>query len=673
LLASLLTTRRCVRSVFFALVCWLAGYGWLPHAQAAGRVTQSEISALRLKSLDDANAVTQAVLDLVNRLEPSDSPNIQLSTLILFANNLANNARSNTTLKFIAQAIELAKLTDQPVALAHLQLLRICARHYSDKERISRELVNPWLKLIATDSDRVQFVQTLLSVAGVVSDSWTPDFTLEVIDPIKRFMSDNPKLTAVEPLYLGLYTQVLLQTGDIDAALVAQKRILDIATKLNNIGGIGLARFAMGDLYVLKSDWPNARDSFAQSYRISEKLNDLSGLTWSATRLAIGYAQLGTRDDDARARSWGEIALPLQPHLEDPNGVLEVKMTLAQLALRDKDLVRAQKFYDEVSAQKEILLGRNIRLWHKVGAGLAVAKGDYRLAHEQAMLLNEVTVEQSTRGTSQKMKGLRSLLANSEAERVAQATLAQQHEAVQETERGRLRSIVVALGVALLAAITSAALYLYYRSARFRKLAEVDELTGVSARRAIVDFCKKRIRRADRQGQDFSIAIFDLDHFKQLNDRHGHAGGDLLLQRIATVVKEGLGEQYQLGRLGGDEFLVAMPGANEALASQLAQNICLLAHQIDHERNPGWHASVSVGVTTRKGKVDFATMYLRADKALYAAKAQGRDQFVHSSALYDAAFGHSQLPDRRKNPPEKTAAVVGGAAKPAREETTVSH
>ncbi len=673
MLASLLTTRPSAHSVLFALVCWLAGYGWMPHAVAAGRVSQAQITDLQLKTLNDTNASTADVIDLINRLEASDSPQIQLSALTLFASNLTSNAMSNTALKFIPQAIELARATDQRAALAHLQLLRICARHYSDKERISRELVNPWLPQIATDPNQAQYVQTLLNVATVAADSLAPDFTLELIKPLQNFHTDNPTLRAVEPHYWGLYANVLQQTGDIDAALVAQKKVLDYSNKINNAAGIGLAKFAIADLYMLKSDWPNARDNFLDSYRISETTKDLSGLTWSASRLAVGYVNQGTPDDDARSRAWADIALPLQPQLDDPNGVLEIKLVMAQLALRGKDLARAQKFYDEVSAQKNILLGRNITVWHKVGAALAVVKGDYRLAYEQSMLLNAATVEQNTRGTSQKLKGLRSLLAHSEAERVAQASLAQQHLAAQETERGRLRSIVVALGVALLAAITSAALYLYYRAARFRKLAEVDELTGVSARRAIVSFCKKRIRQADRQGQDFSIAIFDLDHFKQLNDRHGHAGGDLLLQRIATVVKDSLGEQYQLGRLGGDEFLVAMPGANEALASQMAQSICLLAHKIDHERNPGWHASVSVGVTTRKGKVDFATMYLRADKALYAAKAQGRDQFVHSSALDDTAFGHSQLPDRRKPSVEKQTAAVNDVNHQVAKETSVSH
>jgi diguanylate cyclase (GGDEF)-like protein len=625
-------------------VCLFAAIAVPTQAVAGTRVTSDELLVLQTTNLNDPNRTLPKLIGLINRLEPTDSHELQLRALNLFANSLMANSFSDIAHRFLPQAIKLAELSGDSVALSHLKLLHICTKFYTDSGKLTRESIHPLVKVITGDTDQMRYAQTVLGIASVSADARMPDLTLELIEPLKLVYRNNPKLAEIEGHYWQLYSSVLEQTDDLDGALAALNKALDHATSNQHLSSIAFLHFNLGDLYALKKDWPSSRDQFIESYRVAKQNNDLSAITWATTRLAVAYTNRNTPADDTLARKWADIALPLQPKLEDRNGLAEVEMMMAELALRNLDIARAEQFYEIVKRKREILLGRNVKSFHKIGSSLAAAKGDYKLAHEEALMLSKFTEQQGDRVSQRKMSGLRSLLANSEAERAEQTRREQQHETDTRKDREKLMIVIASLGAALLLGISFTALQMYRRSIRFRRLSEVDELTGVSSRRAIVTACHRAIKIANGRGEAFSIAVFDLDNFKQLNDRYGHSGGDAFLKRIANVVREGLGEQYILGRLGGDEFLVVMPGANEALSRQVAQQIVELAHGVDYSRDQTWHATVSVGIATLLGKSDsYAKLYSRADKALYCAKDRGRDQCTHAISLGEAAFVTSQI------------------------------
>jgi diguanylate cyclase (GGDEF)-like protein len=616
----------------------------VPQLITSTRVSHDELTALQAINLSEPNPTLHKLIDLINRLEPSDSHELQLRALNLFANSLMANSFSDIAHRFLPQAIKLAELSGDSMAASHLKLLHACTSFYANNGRLNREFMHPLVKIIASDTDQMRYAQTLLAIASVSADARLPNLTLELIEPLKLAYRNNPKLAEIEGRYWQLYSSVLEQTDDLDGALAALNKALDHATSKQHWSNIAFYHFNLGDLYALKKDWPNSRDHFIESYRVAKENHDLSNITWAVTRLAVAHANRNTPADDIESRKWADIALPLQPKLEDRNGLAEVELVMAELALRNQDITRAEQFYQIVKRKREILLGRNVKSFHKIASALAAAKGDYKLAHEEALMLSKITEEQGERVTRRKMAGLRSLLTNSEAERAEQTRREQQHESDTRKDREKLLIVIASLGAALLLAISLTAVQMYRRSIRFRRLSEVDELTGVSSRRAIVTACQRAIKLANGRSQAFSIAVFDLDNFKQLNDRYGHSGGDAFLKRIANVVRVGLGEQYLLGRLGGDEFLVIMPGANEALSRQVAQQIVELAHSVDYSRDQTWHATVSVGISTLAGKSDsYAKLYSRADKALYCAKDRGRDQCTHAISLGEAAFVTSQI------------------------------
>jgi diguanylate cyclase (GGDEF)-like protein len=155
-------------------------------------------------------------------------------------------------------------------------------------------------------------------------------------------------------------------------------------------------------------------------------------------------------------------------------------------------------------------------------------------------------------------------------------------------------------------------------------LAARDELTGARNRRAIM----AHIEHALGAGEPFAVALLDLDHFKQVNDRHGHLVGDATLHRFTLVVGEQLRQADRLGRYGGEEFVVFLSGvAGDEAALRLAERLRQRIEQDDWSRvAPGLAQTASIGVALARPGESLTELLARADAALYAAKAQGRNR-----------------------------------------------
>ncbi|MDH4161627.1 MAG: diguanylate cyclase [Nitrospirota bacterium] len=165
---------------------------------------------------------------------------------------------------------------------------------------------------------------------------------------------------------------------------------------------------------------------------------------------------------------------------------------------------------------------------------------------------------------------------------------------------------------------------------RLKLLAVTDELTGLRNRRFIMEQLEKEYQRAVRAGTPLSVMILDIDHFKRVNDNYGHVFGDQVLKAVAQEMEKSLRAYDLLGRIGGEEFLIASPGSSLDDAAALAERI----RDRIKGRTIANHAhkvkmTISAGVTSlgeHDGKMN--SLLIRADDALYQAKQQGRDRVI---------------------------------------------
>ena len=161
-----------------------------------------------------------------------------------------------------------------------------------------------------------------------------------------------------------------------------------------------------------------------------------------------------------------------------------------------------------------------------------------------------------------------------------------------------------------------------------RDQAMQDRLTGLWNRGAITDSLRHELERSARSKQRVGVLVADLDHFKRINDTYGHPVGDDVLREAARRMQSALRSYDQIGRYGGEEFLVLAPGAGPAQSRMVGERICesLRASPIHTSVGP-LHITVSIGVAVSDGHTgDGSALISAADEALYRAKRAGRDR-----------------------------------------------
>jgi diguanylate cyclase (GGDEF)-like protein len=189
-------------------------------------------------------------------------------------------------------------------------------------------------------------------------------------------------------------------------------------------------------------------------------------------------------------------------------------------------------------------------------------------------------------------------------------------------------------------------------------LSSRDALTGLSNRRALQVSVAREIDRVARAGEPALLLIADIDHFKNVNDRHGHGAGDLVLKHVANVLKDSVRPMDTVARVGGEEFAMVLPNCSPAFGQAVAERI--------RRRVAGQGVVLGTGLSDVTATVSIGGAYApqwvrssadlwqeRADAQLYRAKAQGRNRVcieptevsVVSAEEKGLLFGTSQLQD----------------------------
>ncbi len=371
--------------------------------------------------------------------------------------------------------------------------------------------------------------------------------------------------------------------------------------------------------------WDEAQRQFEQVLAQSRELHFARGEVYALRGLA---AVRNAKGDATRALQFADEALRLGAHVPDEPvraGVLVQRAAAlrqlgrpaeAQAAAREaiRIYVAGDAVTEEGEARAEL-------------ARIAAAQGEWREAYEQQSRSSLITEDLLRQQIDNRFAAMKAQFdADAKAREVA--LLQRENEASERAlaeQRRATRLQIVATVLASALALLLAALAWRQRQAsrHMRALAMTDELTGLPNRRRAL----AALDAAIEAGSGAALLILDIDHFKRINDRHGHAVGDSVLRAVAAAWRQQLGPEVTLGRLGGEEFVAVLPGATLAQGRELAERLRRSAAALDLS---GWLAdhslTTSIGVTALAPGDTVAAALARADTALYRAKESGRDR-----------------------------------------------
>ncbi|HEY2720002.1 MAG TPA: GGDEF domain-containing protein [Solirubrobacteraceae bacterium] len=199
--------------------------------------------------------------------------------------------------------------------------------------------------------------------------------------------------------------------------------------------------------------------------------------------------------------------------------------------------------------------------------------------------------------------------------------------------------VLVIAPVALLLCVAVLSTPLMRSDIQHRSDAVIDQLTGMLNRKALSTRVDELAQQSAFTGESIGIIIGDLDHFKQINDTRGHSVGDIVLKEVAYELRKQLRAFDLAYRLGGEEFLILLPGSDLAQSAELAEQLrqCVAEHRV--AGGVAVTMSFGVGASHNGEAFDYTKVFKRADAALYRAKGNGRDQVCLSEPISSPSRG----------------------------------
>ena len=441
-----------------------------------------------------------------------------------------------------------------------------------------------------------------------------------------RQLDDSPYGRDVLRAIATLYSRI----GEHDQALHYLKQLRAIAEQEGLTSLAASMEADMGHAFSRQGDHVNALDHYQRALKLAEGRQEPEQI--AIMQQSIG-AELVSLQRAAEALPYLDRALAERSKLTDP---IQRALTHAYRAGALQQLQRPDEAIAAYERAIPVFIEHNaLRYLVDARRGYAdalAARQQWQAAYRTLQLYvtdhqkldQQLREEQTTRSRVQ-FDTERKEQENNQLEKEKNLT----SQALADAQRIRtLQSLVIALAVVLLAILTYLGWKQLKASRRMRDLAMTDELTRLPNRRHILSYATEQIDLARAQKQSLSVLVFDIDYFKRVNDTYGHAVGDVVLQRIAHACQHVLRSEDKLGRTGGEEFLVVLPGAKAAIALEVAERLRRAVEEIDcSDLHADLRIAISIGVCEWQPAIpDIAQLSRHADDALYKAKGNGRNR-----------------------------------------------
>jgi len=380
-----------------------------------------------------------------------------------------------------------------------------------------------------------------------------------------------------------------------------------------------------------KEDYVTARRYFEQGLALTQEINDRVGIAFFQYRMA----RLATKERAyPQALRYLDLAGPV--FAANQNAIMHFVTVLSRAEvfslLGQKRESLAELSDAQVLARKLDSPERDVEL-HEVAAEIHGRFQEWEKAYRAGASLRDAEKrkdEAADRSRAEELK-MRFDVKIKEAEN---ALLRSQSELAEARfKEGEARRLALLLALALSFLVLAVLAFVIWRQshhkARFAALALRDELTGGPNRRAISEFARIEFEAHRLMGRNFCLALIDLDHFKAINDNFGHEVGDQVLKAFFVAASDGLRSNDRLGRYGGEEFMLVMPGSDASILPLVFERLRMNVARMEVPGLPSSHrVAFSLGAAEPNGERDtLDALIRRADQALYQAKREGRDTY----------------------------------------------
>jgi diguanylate cyclase (GGDEF)-like protein len=450
--------------------------------------------------------------------------------------------------------------------------------------------------------------------------------------------------------------------GDYEQAKSIYAKALKLQRELGLHREQTVTLYNLGRVYENLKDWDNAEKSFAESVKLSRELGYPRAEAYSLHGLA---AVANARGDPTTALAKLDSADELHKGMPDARLHAQIQLVRGAALRRLKrfpesiaELQQALKFFTETASLSEL------RATQEEFAFALSDSGDWKAAYLQ-LADAKATAEHLFRNQVDQRFATLKVEFDSAAKDKENAMLMRENEAGQNAlaleRRARgLNAIVILLIVLLAAVLAILAVYQARTTRQMRHLAMTDELTGLPNRRAVLSRCEPLLRGPGVRA--CTLLIIDIDHFKSINDKLGHAEGDEALKLVSATLRNVVKEPGFCGRLGGEEFVAMLPGADIDAAIVVAETLRRQVMALDSRPwLPERPMTVSIGIAVAHANDDSAgAMLHRADVALYEAKRAGRNRVVteYATATQSPESRSPRPPSGESSPPHSSSAGI---------------
>jgi diguanylate cyclase (GGDEF)-like protein len=441
--------------------------------------------------------------------------------------------------------------------------------------------------------------------------------------------SAAPAFNEPRVLAASVLSTVLRGMGDYPQALALNQEAVDWDIAQHAPLALSVNRFLRGRILVLMGKHAEALDEFGEARKLSAQLDDAQGVAFADLHICEARVELGQLGN---AKTACRAALPTFIASKFWDQMKETQALLARIDLAEghpeKALATLNEVLDHGGTDVQPRRVADLYQWR---ARTNAALGNYRDAYSD---LAEYLRRYTATNDGDRNKQAAALRARFETDReIEQNGLLKreldlsQERSQRQAQQLRWNAIAAVSGVLVIALL----IYFLVTNLRFRqqlvRLASTDGLTGLPNRRRTVELASAALTEANATQQPLTIAIIDMDHFKFINDRCGHATGDYVLKEFARMGRDSLRAGDVLGRWGGEEFLLVMPEATADVAITALERLRTLVFGIVlPPSGAGLRVTLSAGLAmNEKPTRSLDELVARADAALYVAKNDGRD------------------------------------------------